>query len=69
MSKPRFVLNEPVLTRAPDRCLVEALGIEFPAFETRELRADQELAVLEVLRAVLRLLGEQLVVGEQRIRS
>ena len=48
-----LVLDETVLARRPDRFFVEAHCIQVPAFEARDLGADQRRATVKVLRAVL----------------
>ena len=61
-----FVLDEALLARRPDGLLVETFGLQFPAFQARNLRADQRGSVCEVLRTVLRPEREALVMFGQR---
>src|SRR6267142_3913259 len=48
----RLIVNKAVCASRTDGLLVEALGIEFPAFDPRDLGADQRGAVLEIVRAI-----------------
>ena len=49
-----LVLDEALLPGGPDGRFVEALGIELPAFDPRDLGADQRGAVLEIFGAIRR---------------
>src|SRR5580700_245058 len=48
-----LVLDKPILVRRPDRLLVEAHGIEIPAFYTGELGCDEDIFVLKGRGTVL----------------
>ena len=48
-----LVLDEIVRVRQPDGIFVQALGVQLPAFEARDLRGDQRHTVREILGAVL----------------
>jgi len=48
-----LVLDEAVLARRVDGLFVEALRIQFPPFQTRELGANQCRAVCERCRTVI----------------
>src|ERR1700738_1134769 len=50
----RLVVNKAVGAGRADGLFVEALGIELPAFDPRDLSADQRGAVLEIVRAIRR---------------
>ena len=58
-----LVLSEPVLPRRSDGLLIQALGVQFPAFDAGDLGADQRHAVREILRAILRPEIDLLMVG------
>ena len=62
-----LVLNEAVLARRSDGLLIEALGLQFPAFDAGYLGADQCRAVLEILGALLRPGLDMGVVGYNRL--
>jgi hypothetical protein len=62
-----LVLSEAVLTRGSYRLFVEALGVQFPAFDTGDLGADQRCAISEILGAILRQYNDLLVVGLERL--
>ena len=47
-----FVLNETVLMRRADRLFVEALGIQFSAFQARDLGAYERRSGEEIRRAI-----------------
>src|SRR6185436_11474771 len=61
----RLVLNKLVLACRLDGRFVQVLGVQLSTFDAGDFRADQERAVLEVLRAVLRPFPELAVVGGQ----
>ena len=63
----RFVVHEAVCARRTDRLFVQAFGVQLPAFDASDLRADQRGAVCEILRAVLRPCHQLSVVGGQRL--
>ena len=63
----RFVVDEAVCAGRADRLFVETLGVQRPAFDARDLRADQRSAVCEILRAMLRPCEKLSVVGGQRL--
>ena len=50
----RLIVNKAVGAGRADGLFVEALGIELPAFDPRNLGADQRGAVLEIVRAIRR---------------
>ena len=50
----RFVVDEAVCAGRADGLFVEAFGVEVPAFDPRDLGADERGAVLEILGTVLR---------------
>ena len=58
-------MNKAVGAGRADGLFVEALGIELPAFDARDLRADQRGAILEIVRAIRRPDLELAVVGGQ----
>ena len=47
-------MNKAVGAGRADGLFVKGLGIEFPAFDPRDLGADQRGAILEILGAVRR---------------
>src|SRR3984957_5564991 len=47
-----FVLDETVLLRRADRLFVEALGIQFSAFQARNLGAHERHSGEEICRAI-----------------
>ena len=61
----RLIVNKAVGASRADGMFVEALGIEFPAFDPRYLGADQCGAVLEIVRAIRRPDFELSVMGSQ----
>src|SRR5712664_1818806 len=63
----RLVVNKAVCAGRPDGLFVEALGIELPALDPRDLGADQCGAVLEILRAICRPDLELSVVCDQSL--
>jgi len=48
-----FALSKAVLARGADGLLIQTLGVELPAFDAGDLRADQRGSISEILRAVL----------------
>jgi hypothetical protein len=64
----RLIVNNAVGAGRADGLFVEALGIELPAFEARDLGGDQRRTVREILGAVLRPHLELLVMGGQRLQ-
>src|SRR5262249_33877431 len=50
----RLIVNKAAGASRADGLLVEPLGIEYPAFNPRHLRAHEGESILEVVRAVLR---------------
>src|SRR6202043_4111717 len=50
----RLVVNKAVCAGRADGLFVEAFGVEVPAFDPRDLGADERGAVLEILGTVLR---------------
>ena len=50
----RFVVDEAVCAGRADGLFVEAFGVEVPAFDPRDLGADERGAVLEIVRAIVR---------------
>src|SRR3984893_16210092 len=50
----RLIMNKAVGAGRADGLFVEAFGIELPAFDPRDLGADQRGAVLEIVRAIRR---------------
>ena len=50
----RLVVNKAVCAGRADGLFVEPFGIELPAFDPRNLGADQPGAVLEIVRAIRR---------------
>ena len=63
----RLVVDKAVCARRADGLFVQAFGVQLPAFDAGDLRADQRGAVLEILRTVLRPDSELSVVGGQRL--
>ena len=61
----RLIVDKAVGAGRADGLFVEALGIDFPAFDPRYLGADQRGAVLEIVRAIRRPELELPVVGGQ----
>src|SRR5258705_13144582 len=49
----RLIVNKAVVAGRADGLLVEVLGVELPAFEARNLGADQRAAGLEIVQAIL----------------
>src|SRR5260370_21993060 len=62
-----LVLDEIMCARQPDGIFVQALGVELPAFEPRDLGADECGTVPEICGAVLRQSDEPLVMVEQHL--
>ncbi len=58
-----LVLNKAVLPRQPDGLFIETLGVQLPAFQARNLGADQSCAVCEGFRAGRRPPRELLVMS------
>src|ERR1700687_5496943 len=61
----RLIVNKAVGAGRADGLFVKALGIELPAFDPRDLGADQRGAVLEIVRAIRRPDFELSVMGSQ----
>src|ERR1700726_5134377 len=61
----RLIVKKAVRAGRADGLFVEALGIEFPAFDPRYLGADQRGAVFEIVRAIRRPDFELSVMGSQ----
>src|SRR5712671_162467 len=61
-----FVLEEALLARGPNGLLIQAFGLQFPAFQASNLRANQRGPVCEIFRTVLRPEREALVMLGQR---
>src|SRR5262249_22191021 len=64
----RFVLDEAIVTRRPDRLFVEARRVPIAALDASELCARQRGAVLEILWAMLRPELQLLVMRSQSIQ-
>src|SRR5712671_6721209 len=60
-----FVLEEALLARGPNGLLIQTFGLQFPAFQASNLRANQRRSVCEILWTVLRPEREALVMFGQ----
>src|SRR5262249_34071657 len=63
----RLVVDEAVLARRADRLLVQTFGIQLPALDARDLRADQRRAIPEVRWAARRPRQELSVMRDQSL--
>jgi len=63
----RLIVDKAVCVRRVDGLFVKMLGLDFAAFDTCDLGADQRGAIFEILRAVLRPYFELSVVGGQSL--
>jgi hypothetical protein len=63
----RLVVNKAVVARRANGLFVEPLGVELPAFDPRNLGADQRSTVLEIVRAIRRPKLELLVMRRDRV--
>src|SRR3982074_2987722 len=63
----RLIVNKAVGAGRADSLFVEALGIELPAFDPRNLGADPRSAVREIVRAIRRPELELLVMRSESV--
>src|SRR5712692_8987105 len=61
----RLIVDKAVAARRADSLFVELFGLEHPAFKPSTLRADQDGAILKILRAMLRPYLQLLLVSSQ----